>query len=73
MRTKMPSTMTLTTQTDESPHCTNKSTSTTKTLPLSVEEPSEDTTLDYAAYVNQALSHSPPSEVHLCPTKLDIS
>lgn len=71
MRTNM-STMTLTTQT-ESPPSTNKSTNTTKTLPLSVEEPCEDTTLDYAAYVNQALSHSPPNEVHLCPTRLDMS
>ncbi|XP_065219444.1 protein grindelwald [Planococcus citri] len=73
MRTTLPSTMTLTTQTEESPNCTNKSTSTTKTLPLSVEEPCEDTTLDYAAYVNQALSHSPANEGHLCPTKLDMS
>lgn len=60
MRSTLPSTTTLTTQTD-SP-CSSNRLSAGRTLPLSTEEPSEDTTLDYASYVNQALSHSPSNE-----------
>lgn len=63
MKEAGPSTMTLTTQTTaaDSPQNTNVSSlsGTAKTLPLSNVEPCEDRTLDYAAYVNQALSSSP--------------
>lgn len=66
MRNTMPSTITLTTQPESSPTYTN--TSATRTLPLSSEEPSEDTTLDYASYVNQGMSHSQSKETDLNTT-----
>ncbi|XKL67946.1 hypothetical protein PGB90_003437 [Kerria lacca] len=57
----MPSMTTLTTNTDSL--CgTNRTASINETLPLSKEEPSEDTTLDYASYINQGMSHSPSKE-----------
>lgn len=62
LRSTLPSTMTLTTQTDTPCSTNTNRLSASRTLPLSTEEPSEDTTLDYASYVNQALSHSPSNE-----------